>query len=112
MGSLGGYIFGFSQRLAQSVTFCCRYRSRDQNRDHFGLKNGLETSLVTLGSVTFWSQNGLETGSRPFWSRKWSRDLVSSLSGWQADVSINSKNRAKGWKHTLQNIKMQILPKT
>ena len=64
----------------QSVTFWCRYWSRDRSRDHFGLENGLETSLVTLGSVTFWSQNGLETGSRPFWSRKWSRDLVSSLS--------------------------------
>ena len=53
--------------------------SRLESR-HFGLGNGLETSLVTLYSVTFWSQNGLETGSRPFWSRKWSRDLVSSLS--------------------------------
>ena len=64
----------------QSVTFWYRYWSRDRSRDHFGLENGLETSLVTLGSVTFWSQNGLETGSRPFWSQKWSRDLVSSLS--------------------------------
>ena len=27
---------------AQSVTLWCRYVSRDQNRDHFGLKNGLE----------------------------------------------------------------------
>ena len=64
----------------QSVTFWCRYWSRDRNWDHFGLEYGLETSLVTLGSVTFWSQNGLETGLRPFWSQKWSRDLVSSLS--------------------------------
>ena len=62
------------------MTFWCRYWSRDRSRDHFGLENGLETSLVTLGSVTFWSQNGLETGLRPFWSQKWSRDLVSSLS--------------------------------
>ena len=30
--------------------------------------------------MTFWSQNGLKTGLRPFWSQKWSRDLVSSLS--------------------------------
>ena len=66
--------------LEQSVTFWCQYWSRDQSRDHFGLEIGLETSLVTLGSVTFWSQNGLETGSRPLWSQKWSRDLVSSLS--------------------------------
>ena len=43
----------------QSVTFWCGYRSRDRNRDHFGLENGIETSLVTQGSVTFWSQNGL-----------------------------------------------------
>ena len=50
----------------QSVTFWCRYWSRDRSRDHFGLKNGLETSLVTLGSVTFWSQNCLETSLRPF----------------------------------------------
>ena len=64
----------------QSVTFWCRYRSRDRNRDHFGLENGLETSLVNLGSVTFGSQNGLETGSRPFWSRKRSQGPVSSLS--------------------------------
>ena len=27
---------------------------------HFGLNNGLETSLVTLCSVTFWSRNGLK----------------------------------------------------
>ena len=67
--------------MGQSVTFWCRYWSRDWNRDHFGLENGLETGLVTLGSVTFWSQNGLETGSRPFWSQKRSRDPVSSLSG-------------------------------
>ena len=69
------------------MIFWCRYWSRDRSRDHFGLENGLETSLVTLGSVTFWSQNGLETGSRPFWSRKWSRDLVSSLSGTKAMVT-------------------------
>ena len=62
------------------MTFWCLYQSRDRNRDHFGLENGLETSLVTLCSVTFWSQNGLKTGSRPFWSQKRSRDTVSSLS--------------------------------
>ena len=69
----------------QSLIFWCRYRSRDWNWDHFSLENGLETSLVTLGSVTFWSQNGLETGLRPFWSRKWSRDPVSSLSASHTD---------------------------
>ena len=66
-----------------SITFCKRtlYISCCVwNRDHFSLKNGLETGLVTLGRVTFWSQNGLETGSRPFWSQKRSRDPVSSLS--------------------------------
>ena len=62
-------------------------------RDHFGLENVLETGLVTLGSVTFWSQNGLETGLRPFWSQKWSRDLVSSLSGVQSQKM--GQNRPK-----------------
>ena len=60
----------------------CRYWSRDRNRDHFGHENGLETGLVTQGSVTFWSKNGFETSSRPFWSRKRSRDPVSSLIGY------------------------------
>ena len=64
-------------RGEQSLTFQCQYWSRD----HVGLENGLETGLVTLGSVTFWPQNSLETCSRPFWSQKRSRDPVSSLSG-------------------------------
>ena len=75
--SFGCHDFDSGSVIKQSVTFLCRYWSRDWYRDHFGLENGLETALVTLGSVTF----GLKMVSRPFWSQKMSRDPVLSLSG-------------------------------
>jgi len=49
-----------NKTACQSVTFWCRYWSRSWSWS--------------------WSQNGLETGSWPFWSQKRSRDPVSSLS--------------------------------
>ena len=91
---LNSMIYDLKWSEDQSVTFWCRYWSRDRNWDYFGLEYGLETSLVTLGSVTFWSQNGLETILRPFWSQKWSRDLVLSLSAedlrWLFDPVLHS----------------------
>ena len=82
------------QACGQSVTFWCQYR----NQDHFGLKNGLETSLITPGSVTFLSQNGLEAGSRPFWSQKRSRDPVSPLSACGMSTVYPEVLRAHGQK--------------
>ena len=71
------------------VTLWSWYWSRDRYRDHFGLENVLQTSLVTPYSVTFWSRNGLQTGLETI--------LVSKTVSRSGLVTQCSVGRSVGW---------------